>query len=64
MIDEYKVRESARLMIDRLGENALMFAYERAVELEMFGDTEGNAAWLRIANAIKLIRHRAEKRPH
>lgn len=55
MIEDRKIRHSAKLMVDRLGENALILAYERAVELEALGDTEGNAAWLRIANAIKLL---------
>lgn len=55
MIEDAKIRHSAQLLVDRLGENALMLAYERAVELEALGDTKGNAAWLRIANAIKLL---------
>ena len=55
MIDETKIRHSAQLMVDRLGEHALMLAYERAAELEVLGDSEGNSAWLRIAAAIKSL---------
>ena len=55
MIDETKIRHSAQLMVDRLGEHALMLAYERAAELELLGDSEGKAAWLQIAEAIKSL---------
>lgn len=55
MIKDSDIWRSAKLMIERLGRDALIRAQERALELGALGDAEGSAAWLRIAEAIEQL---------
>jgi hypothetical protein len=64
MIEDSKIRISAQMMIDRLGSDAFAMACERAVELEALGDSEGFAAWRRIASAIRLLEREGATASH
>ncbi len=52
MIREKDIYRSAKLMIDRRGDDAPLFAAMRADELLAKGDIEGQSAWKRILRAI------------
>ena len=51
MTDDLDIYRAAKLVIDRHGEDAALFAEARAVVLEGEGDVEGGAIWWRIKAA-------------
>ena len=55
MIDEKDVYRSAKLMIDRHGEEAPLFAAMRADKMLEGGDMAGRAVWLRIMRAVQSM---------
>ena len=55
MIEEKDVYRSAKLMIDRHGEEAPLFAAMRADKMLERGDMAGRAVWLRIMRAVQSM---------
>ena len=55
MTDDLDIYRAAKLVIDRHGEDAALFAEARAVVLEGEGDVEGSAIWVRIKAAVEEL---------
>ncbi len=53
MTDELDIWRSAKLLVDRHGEDAPIHAAMRADELMGAGDMDGRAVWLRIKAAVE-----------
>ena len=53
MTDDLDIYRAAKLVIDRHGEDAVLFAEARAVVLAGEGDVEGGAIWLPIKAAVE-----------
>jgi hypothetical protein len=51
--DELDIWRSAKLLVDRHGEDAPIHAAMRADELMGAGDMDGRAVWLRIKAAVE-----------
>ena len=58
MIPELDIYRAAKLVIDRDGEDAQLYAAARTVVLAGEGDEEGAAIWRQIAAAVELQRTR------
>ncbi len=61
LTDNKEIYRSAKLLIDRHGENAVIEAAIRADKMLEAGDLDGLATWNRILRAIEELR--AGKRP-
>ncbi len=55
------IYRSAKLLIDRHGEDAAIFAAKQADKLAEAGDREGQAVWLWVLSAIEEL-HRVRPR--
>ena len=55
MATDSEVLKTANLLIDNYGEMAPAGAKIRADHLQVAGDTQGYAIWLRIARAAELL---------
>ena len=55
MISEIDIWRTAKLMIDRHGDDAPIQAAMRADELMAAGDLDGRAIWFRIVRAIEEL---------
>ena len=56
MTSELNSYRTAKVLIDQRGDDALKHAESRAQELHDKGDLEGMGAWLRIVEAINILR--------
>ena len=61
MTDDKDIYRSAKLLIDRHGDDAVIEAAMRADELLEAGDMGGKAVWLRILKAIEELQ--SKERP-
>ncbi len=61
MTSDLEIYRSAKLLIDRHGDNAVIHAAMRADQMLEQGDLDGLATWNRILRAIEELR--AGKRP-
>ncbi len=61
MTDDKDIYRSAKLLIDRHGDDAVIEAAKKADEMLDKGDLDGQATWNRILRAIEELR--AGKRP-
>ncbi len=52
-MDDIHVFHSAKLLIDKHGDEAAIIAIKRATEMLDSGDVNGYAVWKRIVDAIK-----------
>ena len=52
MVPELAIYRSAKLLLDRHGEEAPIFAAMQAEKRLEVGDMEGRAVWLRVIRAI------------
>ncbi len=55
MPSEIDIYRSANLLIDQLGEGALIFAAMQADKCLEAGDLDGKATWMRVIRAIKEL---------
>ena len=55
MPDEIDIYRSAKLLIDQLGEAALIFASQQADACWERGNLDGKAVWIRVIRAIKEL---------
>ena len=55
MPDEIDIYRSAKLLIDRHGEDAPIFAAQQADRCLGAGDFEGKAVWMRVIRAIEQL---------
>ncbi len=55
MPDEIDIYRSANLLIDQLGEGALIFAAQQADACWERGDLDGKAVWVGVIRAIKEL---------
>jgi len=53
-VDNLEIWRSARLLIEQRGEDAVLFAAQRADELLDSGDHLGCSVWIAIGRAIKV----------
>jgi len=56
-VDDLEIRRSARLLIEQRGEDAVLFAAQRAGELLDSGDHLGCSTWIAIGRAIRELQH-------
>jgi len=61
MTDALDIYRAAKLVIDRHGEDAPLYAAARTAVLAGEGDTEGAAIWRRITAAVEEVQR--ERRP-
>ncbi len=52
-MDDIDIYRSAKLLIDKHGDEAAIIAIKRATEMLDAGDVDGYAVWKRIVDAIK-----------
>ncbi len=62
MTSDLDIYRSAKLLIDRHGEDATLEAAMRADKLQAAGDMDGKRVWLRIMRAIEELQ-RTESQP-
>ena len=55
MPSEIDIYRSARLLIDQHGEDAAIFAAQKADKCLEAGDLDGKAVWMRVIQAIKEL---------
>ncbi len=55
MPSEIDIYRSAKLLIDQHGEDAAIFAAQRADKCLESGDLDGKAVWMRVIRAIKEL---------
>jgi len=55
MPDEIDIYRSANLLIDQLGEGALIFATQQVDACWERGDLDGKAVWIQVIRAIKEL---------
>ncbi len=58
MPDDLDIYRSAKLLIDQLGEGALIFASQQADACWERGNLDGKAVWMRVIAAIKELQQR------
>jgi len=61
MIDAIDIFRAAKLVIDRHGEEAALYAAARTAVLAGAGDLEGTAVWRQITAAVEELQR--ERRP-
>ncbi len=54
-MDDIDIFRSAKLLIDRHGDDAQLVAIKRATKMLDAGDVDGYAVWKRIVDAIKDV---------
>ncbi len=62
MVDDLDIDRSAKLLIDQHGEDASGFAATQADKQAEVGDLDGQAAWLRVLNAIEELQRTRPRR--
>ena len=58
MVADLDIYRSAKLLIDRHGEDAAIFAAMQADKCLEGGDLDGKAVWMRVIAAIKELQQR------
>jgi hypothetical protein len=55
MVQDINIWQSAKILVDRHGADALTVAEQRAAEMIGRGDAEGLAVWKRIKTAVEEL---------